>query len=177
MTLKACQICNFGKSGVMNDSAVGKLLKKLPPIHVANPPLQSISYIDEVHYIYPHHRRFEKALILGECNIIEEQKVGLITIYRQQEDGNNDERDFITTIYHEIGHTAFELILSEKQRVEWFGLCAKQQVFSWNRAGANPLEHFCDNYAYYVVNGKMEKTFFSEYEFMKKNVFDVGGAQ
>jgi len=81
------------------------------------------------------------------------------------------------TIYHEIGHTAFELILSENQRVEWFGLCAKQQIISWNRAGANPLEHFCDNYAYYVVNGQMERAFFGEYEFIEKNVFNVGGAQ
>ena len=161
----------------MNDSEVRELLQKLPPIHVANPPLHSISYVDKVYYTQPGHRRFPPELVWGECNIVSEQRVGVVTLFRQQEQGNNDVYDFEFTIYHEIGHTVFELILGSNQKIEWYSLCG-EEIARWNPAGGNPLEHFCDSYAHYMVSNEMEKrSFSSEYEFMKKYVFNIGGIQ
>ncbi len=156
--------------GVTTDDEVLLLLTRLHSWHVGNPPLRSIAYVDTVVPETPGHRRHPPVYVLGECDTENVDGVARIALFRQQPQGNNDVYDFRFSLYHEIGHAVF-WILTSHQKKAWYSLCSDNVVF-WNRAGTDPLEHFCDTYAHFVADELVvEKGFPREHEYMKGQVF------
>ncbi len=149
----------------------------LPEWHTKNPPLRSIYYINEVQYTEPNrakHRTSER--LLGQCRYDTEAKIADITLYRQQEDGNNHIEDFKFSILHEVGHAVFFGLPAVKV-AKWYGLYAEAGgIILWNYAGLFPDEHFADSYAYFFLYSVfMEKRMSREFAFMSKEIF--GGHQ
>ncbi len=155
----------------MNDDEVRSLLRGLPLGHISNPPLRTVSYVDIVVTEEKGHRRYPPEHVLGQCDTNREQGIADVRLFRQQAQGNIDTYQFKLSIYHEIGHVVFQFGLTEEQKQEWYALCVSK-IVSWNPAGADPLEHFCDTYAYYTVDATMvEKVFSVEYKFLTKQAF------
>lgn len=155
----------------MEDNEVRALLKRLPPEHISNPPLCTVSYVDTVVVEEPSHRKYPAEHVLGQCDIAIGNGSADVQLFRQQEQGNIDVYQFKLSIYHEIGHVVFQYGLTEDQKQAWYALCVNK-IVSWNPAGADPLEHFCDTYAFYSTDTLIvEKMFPLEYGFMIEQAF------
>ncbi len=171
MASRTDTINGFEASKLLSDEDVSKFLAILPGWHISNPPVRSICYVNEVKYERHNNRRRGKEQILGQCQIDEEQGVGDITLYRQQEDGNNLLEDFKSSILHEIAHAVF-ITLPVGAKMEWYGLCVKGPFIAWNEAGRDPLEHFCDTYSYFQSAREfVQKVLPREFAFMVDRVF------
>jgi len=143
---------------------------KVPEVHVSNPHLMDITYVDEV-VGSPGDMRQRPEQLMGATVINEAEQFSRIFIFRQKPSGNNDLFDFRDSIYHEIGHVVYHFLVTEKQKKIWHQLHS-ETTFIWTVAGTNPAEHFAEMYAHYILHKESTERFFPrEYSFLKNEVF------
>ena len=95
-----------------------------------------------------------------------------ILILRQSSEGNIDMNEFISTVYHEVGHAVHQLVMDEEQRQQWNDL-AMRTGFYFNAAGSDPVEHFADCYAQFVVHPHVcESATPNEFAISRGTLFD-----
>ena len=168
-----CSIIGFSASGIVTNKSVRDLLERLPKGHTRSLSLRSIRYVGEVVYEQAprRHRRFPAHQIFGEWSINEDTGEGHATIFRQHEDGNQSEFDFLRTILHEVGHAVYRG-LSDRDRGEWARLHAKSTMVM-NEQSRVADEHFCHLYAVYVLRHDLARVNFNQlYSFLNKRVFE-----
>ena len=80
--------------------------------------------------------------------------------------------EFTNTLYHEVGHSVYQLAMDEGQRQRWYGLAMTAELL-FNEAGADPVEHFAECYAKFVVHPRVcERATPAEFEFIRDELFD-----
>ncbi len=161
-------ISGFTKCGLLSDAEVLGMLAKLPEAHATHAGFLQLTYVDSVQYRNGGAKGSNH--VFGVTLINEEQTKAVIRIFRQTPEGNNDLFELNTTIYHEVGHVVFMLVMSEEQRLEWRSIHATGNLM-WNVAGADPVEHFAETYAQYVLHPDVTKRLKAEYDFLQKEVF------
>ncbi len=170
MGLSIPSVSGFHPSGVMTDGDIEALLLELPEWHTENPPLRSVSYVDEVQQRPSRHRGPLLGQVLGECVIDSDVRVADIRLFRQQPEGNHYPDDLRLCLYHEIAHVVF-VRLSAEQQQNWYTLYGRTPVI-WNEAGRSPEEHFCDTYARFLTIPRFVDSHFpQESQFMRREVF------
>ena len=79
--------------------------------------------------------------------------------------------DFRDTILHEVGHVVFDLVLTDTLRRRWRTIHS-ETGFVWTDAGNDPVEHFSEMYASYILKRALVRMRFpTEHRFLKNNVF------
>lgn len=159
-------------SGILTNNGLRKLLEGVPESHVANPHLIEIVYVNKTKPD-PKDMRKRPAQVMGETEIDEVAKTARIRIFQQKPSGNDDLFDFQDSIYHEIGHVVYYFFLTNGQKLKWHRLHGEAE-YSWTEAGGDPVEHFAETYANYVLHNEMvKKRFTKEYSFLNREVFSA----
>ena len=95
-----------------------------------------------------------------------------IVILRQSSEGNIDNDEFISTVYHEVGHAVHQLVMDEEQRQQWNDVAMSADLY-FNAAGSDPVEHFADCYAQFVVHPRVcESAMPKEFAIIRDTLFD-----
>ena len=95
-----------------------------------------------------------------------------IVILRQSSEGNIDMNEFISTVYHEVGHAVHQLVMDEEQRQQWNDLALSADWY-FNAAGGDPAEHFADCYSQFVVHPRVcESATPNEFAMIRDTLFD-----
>ena len=166
------QITGFETSEMLSVSDVRSLLDRVPEAHRA--AIATVRYVDEVRLYDPADAGPAPLQVLGEMemDLPENSGMAVISIYRQQEEGNVDYEEFTSALYHEVGHAVHQLVMDEERRQEWNRL-AMAADFYFNEAGANPVEHFAECYAQFVVHPRLcESAMPAEFAFIRDTLFD-----
>lgn len=168
---RMCSVSGFWTSGVIADKGVRELLATLPAGHTRPPALSSLRYVDSIKYDAPRrHRRFPGQQIFGEWSINTETGRGDAIIYRQHAKGNPIEFDFIRTVLHEVGHAVHHRLASTNRRT--WATIHDELVIIMNEQSRIPDEHFCYQYAGYVLRPTAIRGGFSDvYSFLRDHVF------
>jgi hypothetical protein len=168
--LSICKVLGFGRSGLMTNTKVRKLIAEAAEAHVSNKHLTEIIYVDRIE-IEPGDKRHRPDQKLGDTEIDELAQTARIRIFKQKLTGNDDLPDFKDSIFHEIGHVVYYFFLTEKQKMKWHQLHAKAP-YIWTRAGSEPVEHFAETYANYLLHKEVVKgQLHGEYSFLESEVF------
>lgn len=73
-----------------------------------------------------------------------------------------------------MGHAVYEFSLDSAERQEWHRIHGVTDI-TWTEAGADPVEHFAETYAHYILQRAIvRRRFVEEYVFLKKSVFAGG---
>lgn len=159
-------------SGILTNNELRKLIRRVPESHVSNPHLIEIVYVNKTRPD-PRDMRKRPDQVMGETEIDEEAKTARIRIFRQKPSGNDDLFDFHDSIFHEVGHVVYYFFLTNDQKVKWHRLHSKTP-YTWTEAGRDPVEHFAETYANYVLhNDIVKKRLTREYSFLKREVFSI----
>lgn len=166
------QISGFEASEMLSNDDVRTLLDRVPEAHRAC--IATVRYVDEVRLYDPADAGPAPLQVLGdmEMGLPEHSGAAAVSIYRQQEEGNVDYEEFTSALYHEVGHAVHQLVMDEERRREWNRL-AMAADFYFNEAGADPVEHFAECYAQFVVHPRLcESATPAEFAFIRDTLFD-----
>ena len=164
------QISGFEESEMLSNDGVRALLARVPEAHRAC--IAAVRYVDEVRLYDPADVGPAPLQVLGDMDLPENSGAAMVSIYRQQEEGNVDYEEFTSALYHEVGHAVHQLVMDEERRHEWNRL-AMAADFYFNEAGANPVEHFAECYAQFVVHPRLcESAMPAEFAFIRDTLFD-----
>lgn len=159
-------------SGILTNNELQKLLGRVPKPHVSNPHLIEIVYVNKTKPD-PGDMRKRPAQVMGETEIDEGEQTARIRIFRQKPSGNDDLFDFQDSIYHEVGHVVYYFFLTNAQKLKWHRLHGETQ-YTWTEAGRDPVEHFAETYANYVLHNEIVKRRYKrEHSFLNHEVFSV----
>ena len=125
------RVMGFGLSELFTDDDIRGLLGRVPQAHVAK--LAVVSYIDRVTPNDPHDTRENPDIVFGITYIDPPSETASILIFRQSKEGNIDNDEFISTVYHEVGHAVHQLVMDEEQRQQWNDLAMSAACTSMRR--------------------------------------------
>ena len=166
------KITGFGRSRLLNNRGVEQLIAKAPEVHVSNPPLTEIVYVNRTEPEHGDMRR-RPTQTMADTEINEATQTARIRIFRQKPTGNDDIFDFQDSIFHEIGHVVYYFFLTNEQKLKWHRVHTNTH-FRWTEAGGDPVEHFAETYATYLLHKELVKGQLpTEYSFMEHEVFRV----
>lgn len=166
------QVRGFDVSGLLTDKEVRALIGKAPEQHVSNPNLIEIVYCDEI-VPEPGDTRRRPLQRMGETEFDYSAQTARIRVFRQKLSGNDDLFDFQDSVFHEVGHVVYYFFLTDRQKERWHSL-HRDTEFTWTEAGRDPVEHFAETYANYMLHNELVKRRLPrEYSFLKRDVFSV----
>ena len=125
------RVMGFGLSELFTDDHIRGLLGRVPQAHVAK--LAVVSCIDRVTPNDPHDTRENPDIVFGITYIDPPSETASILIFRQSKEGNIDNDEFISTVYHEVGHAVYQLVMDEEQRERWNDMAMSAACTSMRR--------------------------------------------
>lgn len=157
--LRKTKVTDFTDSAPMTEHEVEKFLDEFPQNMFTN--IDSVKYFDEI--VINEDRR----CLGGQTSWTKKTNKATIKIYQ-----HDDKQILKETITHEIGHSVFRNIMSEKQRLTWGSLNWKRlpsDDFITPYASESREDDFCECFVCYKLQpDKLEKLYNVEYIYIDK---------